>query len=128
MGSKLFKPELTVLHYEYSFLENPQAAVGVVDLGHLPEDFVVQSVSVRQDSALTATTTVKVGPTVDDDGYLVAVDPAAIQRGAGALLYDAADKHYNEAVVGVDQKLLVTTAVAACVTGKLSVYVQGYQS
>jgi hypothetical protein len=131
MGLKLSKPELIALHFIKDFSLEPQTAVGAVSLGDLPDGFVIQSIRVQELVALTATTTIALGEDGggDADGYLVAVDPAASQRGAGALLYDATDKHYNESVVDpAKDGLLLTTAVAAAVAGKICVIVQGFQS
>jgi hypothetical protein len=123
---KLSIPTLCVLHFIKDFTLEPQAAVGVVDLGALPENFVVDSVYVQELSALTAGTTIKVGPTADDDGYLAAVDPAAIQKGVGALLgADAADV---DAVLAANQKLLLTTAVNPAVAGKIAILIKGFQA
>jgi hypothetical protein len=127
MGSKLYKAEAQVLHYSVDFVANPQSAVGAVNLGELPEGFVVQSVTVKEESALTASATVKVGPTSDDDGFVVAIDIASQKRGEGVLVYEATDKRPLEHVVAASQDLILTTAVAAAVAGKLSVFVQGYQ-
>lgn len=123
---KLAVPQIACLLFLKDFSLEPQAAVGVVDLGELPQGFVVESVYVQELAALTATTTIKVGPTADDDGFMIAADPAAIQKGAGALLgADNADVDY---VVAADQKLLITTAVAAAVAGKIAVFVKGFQT
>lgn len=130
MGSKLMTPELLVLKFTHDFSLAQQAAVGVVDLGDIPENFVVQSVSVQEITAVTASTTIKVGPTASDAGFCVAADlPAlAVTRGEGALVYNGTDKRPIEYIVAASQKLLVTTAVAAAVTGKIAIFVQGYQA
>jgi hypothetical protein len=132
MGAKLFNPELTVLKYEYDFSVNPQSGVGAVNLGNLPDEFVVQSVRCKVVGTLTATTTIALGEDGggDADGYLQAVDPAATQRGNGALVYDATagDDHFIEHVVDATKDgIVLTTAVAAAIAGKVIVYFQGYQ-
>lgn len=126
MGIKLAIPTVCALHFIKDFSQEPQSAVGVCDLGDLPEGFVVESVYVQELVALTATTTIKVGPTADDDGFLAAVDPAAIQKGAGALL--GADNADIDHVLAASQKLLLTTAVAAAVEGKIAIIVKGFQA
>lgn len=125
MGSKLAAPSVACLKYIYDFDLNPQAGVGAVDVGDLPQNFVVESVYVQQLKDVTATTTIAVGPTADPDGFLAAVDLAATQKGAGAL--QAADADDIDYVVPADQKLLLTTAVAAAVTGQVAVIVKGIQ-
>ena len=128
MGQKLSIPSLVVLHFIHDFSVNPQGAVGAVKIGDLPDGFVIQSLRLQELSPLTATTTVAIGEDGggDADGYLAAVDPAATQRGAGALL--AAAGVPTEHVVDPDKDgLQITTAVAAAVTGKVAVLVQGYQ-
>lgn len=128
MGSKLFTPALLVLKYVYDFSLNPQSVVGVVDLGDLPEGFVVQSVSTQEVDTVTATTTIKTGPTADDDGFNVAADLSGVVRGEGALVYNSVDKRPLEYVVAASQKMLLTTAVAPAVAGKVAIFVQGYQA
>lgn len=123
---KMTTPSLAVLHYIYDFSLNPQDAVGEVDLGELPENFIVDSVYTQVLTEVTATTTIAVGPTADPDGFVAATDLAGIQRGAGALL--AADADSIDHVLPAAQNLLLTTAVAAAVAGKVAVFVKGFQA
>lgn len=126
MGSKLTTPALLVLHFIKDFTLEPQAAVGAVDLGDLPENFIVDSVYMQELADVTAGTTIAVGPTASPAGFVAAVAPAGIQKGAGALLgADAADTDY---VVPAAQKLLITTAVNPAVVGKVAVFVKGFQA
>lgn len=127
MGSKLSAPSSGVLKYTYDFSLAPQSVVGVVDLGELPENFIVESVYIQELVAVTATTTIKAGPTADDDGFCLAADiTAAPVKGVGALqAADAADIDY---VVPAAQSLLLTTAVAPAITGKVVVMVKGFQA
>jgi hypothetical protein len=130
MGSKLYKGDLTVLKFKRDFAANPLAQ-GTAKLGDLPTGFVIQSLRANIIGTLTASSTIALGEdgAGDADGYLVAVDPAASQRGEGALLYNGTDKRPLEYVVpDATDGLLLTIAGADAAAGVLEVFVVGYQS
>ena len=129
MGSKLYKAEQQVLHFERDLKANP-VAIGSVVLGELPTGFIIQSMRLKA-TGVTATTTLALGQDGGGsaNGYAVAADPAddANVRCLGALLANAGiptEVLVAEATDGI----LLTVAAANAVAGKVEVFVQGYQS
>ena len=129
MGLKLSIPALTVIHFIYDFSLNPQAGVGAVNIGDLPDGFIVQSMRLQELVGLTATTTVALGEDGggDADGYLAAVDPAATQKCTGALL-GVAGGDLEHVVDPNKDGIVLTTAFAPAIVGKVAIFVQGYQT
>ncbi len=133
MGSKLAKGEVKVLRFEHDFSVEAVNAAATKNLGNLPTGFIVQSVRVLEEETVTATATIALGEDGggDADGYLVAADLAATQRGKGALVWDstAGDEHPDEhSVAAATDGVLLTVGVANAVAGKVVVLFAGYQS
>lgn len=133
MGQKLSIPKLTVLHFIHDFSLENIANGSTKLLGDLPDGFVIQSIRLQELVALTASSTIALGEDGggDADGYLIAVDPAATQRGKGALVWDATSGNefsIEHVVAASKDGLLMTVAGANAVVGKVAVLVQGYQS
>jgi hypothetical protein len=129
----MFVPKKEVLRLEIDFSKPVNQVVGAIELGQLPDNFVIQKVFAQKLATLTSTgaATILVGNVADADG-MVAADVRAqttgnVVVGKGALVYNSVDKEFIDVpVLAADAILKATVAVAAITAGKIAVYVEGF--
>jgi hypothetical protein len=129
----MFIGKLETLRLELDFSKSDNQVLGAIEMGDLPDNFVIQSVSAQRIGTLTSSgsATILIGNAADADGY-VAADVRAqtdknVVRGKGALVWDSTDKHPVEyPVLEANKAVKATVATAAITAGKIAVYLTGF--
>jgi hypothetical protein len=138
MGAKAFSPDLQCIKLTYDFAVHG-GAVGTINLGNLPDNFIVTKCVANAKTALTGGGTFVVGEDGggDADGYWTDLDAIAVAvpvAGTGALVFDppatdAADIG-NEKMHKVDSAkdgVLITIGTTAYTAGKVEFMFMGVQ-
>lgn len=105
--------------------------VGTIDLGNLPNNFVVEKMDIYAETALTGGGTCTLGNdggSADADGYATDMDglsEGSLTRASGALL-DNSGAALSHLVESAADGVVVTVATAAYTAGKLHFYFSGY--
>jgi hypothetical protein len=139
MGAKNWASEIKNVKLTYDYAVHG-GSVGTINLGNLPDNFVITKVVAVAETALTGGGTLVVGEDGggDADGYFTDLDAIAVATpvaGTGALVFDppatdAADIG-NEKMHKVDSAkdgVLITIATTGYTAGKIHFNFIGFQS
>lgn len=130
--AKIWKErDLKVLKFTWDFSVNG-GAVGAIELGSLPENYVITKGTYVVKTAPVGGGTIVIGQTGGDtDGFNTDMDAYAVNAVGnlkGALIWDSTDKHMIPYYTNSNQLVSILVATTAYTAGKIEFYFEGYQA